>query len=809
MLRHNSLLVTRSSLISLVKVGLKPYFCLLQIKRGKLKVEGNYLALFLLVARSFRDKKLMFSNSRSIMNYWEKPAYNFLLQKDYDRAANVYEQSIDAEPEVVSHYWYLGLIQLLQGEEIEAQTTWMEGISNPNCDPDSEQVELWTAELVEILQTEAERQRSLPDYETAWLIRQHIREIAPKNLNNLLQIVWLCIELKTLTEADLTSLEILIEGLEEITVAGKLEVVDLNLLWQVLDALLKYPPYPLLVEFAEACLPYVKDQITFVYKLIHASVDLSYFYRRSDLAISLLELCLHLLPEEIEVLEHLSTLYQIAGDHDRGIATAKLSCELSVRLVDKFFANGLLLRAYLNQGGKWQEALSTFATQSALLSQLITEKPTELHPAIVNRLYVSNYFAPYIRDNPKLNHTLQNQISQLCQANTNVDLAAQMQRFRQRSHPKSQKLRIGYISHCMATHSVGWLARWLLRHHDRDRFQIYGYFQTYRQVSDDLQSWYESQMDGVYRAGVDGSGECDEMAAKIYQDQIDILIDLDSITLDGTCGVMARKPAPIQVTWLGWDASGIPAIDYFIADPYVLPDSAQEYYSEKIWRLPHTYIAVDGFEIAVPNLRRDQLDIPPDAVIFLSAQRGYKRHPETVRLQMQIIKAVPNSYFLIKGIADRDSIKDFFTEIASEVGVEFDRLRFLAMSPSEAIHRANLGIADVVLDTYPYNGATTTLETLWMCLPLVTRVGEQFAARNSYTMMMNAGITEGIAWSDAEYVEWGIRLGTDAALRQDIGARLKASRQTAPLWNAAQFTREMEKAYEQMWEIFWENKKAA
>lgn len=104
-----------------------------------------------------------------------------------------------------------------------------------------------------------------------------------------------------------------------------------------------------------------------------------------------------------------------------------------------------------------------------------------------------------------------------------------------------------------------------------------------------------------------------------------------------------------------------------------------------------------------------------------------------------------------------------------------------------------------MLDTFPYNGATTTLETLWMGIPLVTRMGEQFAARNSYTMLKNVGVEEGIAWTDEEYVEWGIRLGTDAVLRQQVREKLRQSRQTSPLWNAAQFTREMERAYEQMW----------
>ena len=297
-----------------------------------------------------------------------------------------------------------------------------------------------------------------------------------------------------------------------------------------------------------------------------------------------------------------------------------------------------------------------------------------------------------------------------------------------------------------------------------------------------------------------------EIAERIYEDDIDILIDLDSITLNTSCEIMALKPAPVQATWLGWDASGLPSIDYFIADPYVLPDSAQDYYREKIWRLPNTYIAVDGFEVGIPDLRRDELNIPSEAIVYLSAQTGYKRHPDTARLQMKIIKEVPNSYFLVKGLVDDDeAVQKFFEQIAEEEGVDFSHLRFLPDVALESTHRANLAIADIVLDTYPYNGATTTLETLWMCIPLVTRVGQQFAARNSYTMMMNVGVTEGIAWTDEEYVEWGIRLGKDEALRQQVVWKLRQSRHTSPLWNAKQFTREMEKAYEQMWQRYVES----
>jgi predicted O-linked N-acetylglucosamine transferase (SPINDLY family) len=187
-------------------------------------------------------------------------------------------------------------------------------------------------------------------------------------------------------------------------------------------------------------------------------------------------------------------------------------------------------------------------------------------------------------------------------------------------------------------------------------------------------------------------------------------------------------------------------------------------------------------------------------------QKGYKRHQPHLYLQMKIIKEVPNSYLLVKGDADPETTRVFFEEIAAEAGVDFSRIKFLPYARSEAVHRANLQVADVVLDTYPYNGATTTLETLWMGIPLVTRVGEQFSARNSYGMMVNAGITEGIAWTEEEYVEWGVRLGKDEKLRQQISWKLRQSRHTAPLWNAKQFTRDMETAYEQMWQRYLDSK---
>ncbi|MFN5516039.1 MAG: hypothetical protein ACK5CA_15190 [Cyanobacteriota bacterium] len=155
---------------------------------------------------------------------------------------------------------------------------------------------------------------------------------------------------------------------------------------------------------------------------------------------------------------------------------------------------------------------------------------------------------------------------------------------------------------------------------------------------------------------------------------------------------------------------------------------------------------------------------------------------------------------MIKGGKDNDLLRQMVLTSAQTLGVDPQRLYFLPADPDEETHRANLALADIVLDTYPYNGATTTLETLWMGVPLVTRVGEQFSARNSYAFLQQVGITEGVAWTDQEYVDWGAKLGQESGLRQALQARLLAARKTAPLWRGEAFTRQMEQAYQQMWE---------
>lgn len=734
------------------------------------------------------DLSSMNSTSRSTQSD------RFLTQGDYKNAISFYEQSIEAEPQVKFHYWYLGLMLLLDGQEAEAHTTWLLGM----VEGEPEQVEEWTVELIQVLETEAERRKKLEDYSVVWLIRQHMREIMPEDINNLLSLIQISIHQEQFTGDELRDWEV-IEILKQTQPCLEIEE---NLLLTTIKEVLDYDPlHPASLDFVEASLDRIQNLQEFMDIILITSSRLAYWKNRPDLSVRLAELYLRLDSDNVEVLLHLAAIYPNNAQYQKAIETAKRCYSLIKTLPDKVYASLCILRCLMAASGVTQEVFEHFTTHQTLLLSFIKDRDI-LNAIQTSRLINSYYFAPYLRDCGQENRKIQNQVASLFQVNIKKNETNQFYSTKYQADILSNKkqLKIGYLSACLKEHSVGWLARWLFQYHDRERFYIMGYFPNHDRGSSPLQEWYMNHVAHSYYT-IDPV----KMADQIAQDEIDILIELDSLTLDVSCEIVARKPAPVQVTWLGWDASGIPAVDYFIADPYVLPEYAQEYYSEKIWRLPQTYIAVDGFEVGVPTLRRDNLNIPKDAVVYYSGQRGYKRHPDTARLQMKILKEVPNSYFLIKGIADEESIKRFFTQLAEEEGVDTNRLRFLPHDRSEAIHRANLGIANVVLDTYPYNGATTTMETLWMGIPMVTRVGEQFAARNSYTMMINAGITEGIAWTDEEYVEWGIRLGKDEKLRQEISWRLRQGRQTAPLWNGKQFTREMENAYQQMWEIHLQN----
>lgn len=717
---------------------------------------------------------------------WKEAAYEYLLKQDYLAVANYYEEALEIEPNNYDYYWHLGLAYLLQEQEEEAQSTWLFAMTQAIVEEADELIQ----ELVEILSTEAQRQESLGDRQKSWLIRGHLREIAPNLINNLLELILLEINLKLFTLEKLNDWQVI-----ELLQQSPKNSVNPDLLLQVLKQVLEFSVAET-IAFARASLAHISEE-TFIDAVVPIAQRMANQERKVFFTIEIINLCLELQPNNLLLLNEQVHFYALVNNYQQALEIAYQFYENCQTLHTRLFGNYRILYTLIFSGN-WQKVELIANRHRKLLREIIDRQTDEIEPIVKSVLIGFTLPWLYIQDDLPENRWFQNQTSLLfyknyfnqvltsdCQSNSN-NLSLVI-------NPK-KPLKIGYIAHTFRKHSVGWLARWLLHYHDREKFQTAIYLGG--EFEDEItQTWYKQKVDIVRNI----QRNPQSTAQQIREDEIDILVDLDSITRNVTCLVMALKPAPVQVTWLGFDASGLPTIDYFIADPYVLPENAQAHYTEKLWRLPDTYLAVDGFEIGIPTLRRDDLGIPHDAVIYLSSHSGCKRHPATIRLQMRIIKEVANSYLLIKGISDEKSVKQLFSQIAAEEGVDLERLKFLPKDPNEYMHRANLQIADIALDTYPYNGATTTLEILWTGIPLVTRVGEQFAARNSYTFLRNVGVEEGIAWTEEEYLDWGIRLGKDKALREEVAWKLKKSKQTAPLWNGKQFALEMEQAYQQMW----------
>lgn len=725
----------------------------------------------------------MYDLQENSRNLWTEGEYSQFIQE--------LELAIQTNPNNLLNYWYLGLAYLLQKEEETAQLIWLSAIAE-NESEDSNEV---LFSLIQVLATEAERLTGLEQYHEAWAIRHHIREFAPQNLENLLELINLDIKLEEFLE---TSLEEF--GIIDCLNAGVSADIKNDLIVNTFDQVIQYPSDEALA-FAEACLPHFNSQLEWVEKVIHAAEIYANERLQTNFAIALIKLCLKYVPDNITALGYLPKFYTDCNSYEEALKAAYDFYEFSKTTEELFFANCILLRA-LSRQGDWSEIPSVASRLRKIIDGLIEAQSTQLSSNIIRYLIVITGLYLYLKDDISGNRKIQNQVAQLFQKNINTNASKIVKTPSFKLELSKKRLKVGYIASTLRNHSVGWLSRWLFKYHDHEKFEIYIYLVYQRPDNNFFANWFANQADQVRFLPSDITAS----VQTIRDDELDILIDLDSVTLDQTCTIMSFKPAPIQATWLGYDASGLPTIDYFIADPYVLPEDAQAHYQEKIWRLPSTYIAVAGFELDVPTLHRSDLEIPQDAIIFWSSQTGLKRNPDIIRLQMKILKNVPNSYFLLKGLGDPSILNTFFSKIADDEGVSLDRLRFLPMTENEYIHRANLQIADVVLDTYPYNGATTTLETLWAGIPLVTRVGQQFSARNSYAFMMNVGVTEGIAWTDEEYVEWGTRLGQDETLRQQVSWKLRQSRHTSSLWNPKQFTLEMETAYRQMYSKFVESK---
>jgi protein O-GlcNAc transferase len=362
---------------------------------------------------------------------------------------------------------------------------------------------------------------------------------------------------------------------------------------------------------------------------------------------------------------------------------------------------------------------------------------------------------------------------------------------------KKRRIRIGYLSPDFRNHPVARAISEITVQHDRGRFEVIAY-----SYGIDDGSRCRSRIGASCDAFVDiASLSYRDAAQRIYADDIDVLVDLAGHTHGTRLEIAALRPAPIQVSYLGFPGTiGAEFIDYIITDRTVTPPAQQSYYSEKFVYLPHCFMAVGRREPSTgTELRRSDFGLPDDGPVFCSFSATYKLEPIMFGLWMDVLRQTPGSVLWLA--CDDGTTRTNLQHQAEARGVEGERLRFASRLPYES-HLERLTLADLGLDTRIYNGGATTTDALSAGVPVIALRGRHFASRMSASILTAAGLPELVVDSLDEYGALAVRLAREPRALEAIRRRLRANRLSQPLFDTTGFVRHLERAYSQMWELF-------
>jgi tetratricopeptide (TPR) repeat protein len=355
-----------------------------------------------------------------------------------------------------------------------------------------------------------------------------------------------------------------------------------------------------------------------------------------------------------------------------------------------------------------------------------------------------------------------------------------------------ERLRIGYLSSDFQEHPAAYLITEMLELHDREAFEIHAY--SYGPASD---SAMRQRIVAAVDHFADIAWEADDRAyERIREDRIDILVDLKGYTVGDRIGIMARRAAPVQVTWLGYPGTtGSTFIDYLIADPFIIAAGEDGTCTERVLRMPHCYQPIDRRRTVAEARPRAAYGLPEQGMVLCCFNQAFKITPLIHAAWMRLLQALPGSVLWL--VDDNRWATANLKAATADAGVDPGRLVFAPRLPL-AEHLARYQVADLALDTFPYTSHTTASDALWCGCPLVALCGDTFAARVSGSILTAAGIPELIARSPAEYETTVLQLGRDPALLETLRGRIRDARGKAPLFDTAAFTRELESLYRQM-----------
>ena len=360
---------------------------------------------------------------------------------------------------------------------------------------------------------------------------------------------------------------------------------------------------------------------------------------------------------------------------------------------------------------------------------------------------------------------------------------------------RHERIRVAYVSADFHAHATAVLMAGVFEHHDRAKFETFA-------ISfgrDDGSPLRDRLKQGIERF-IDVRGQSDADIARLMRGlEIDIVVDLKGYTSEARPAVFAFRAAPVQVSYLGFPGTmGAPFMDYLIADPIVVPETHKPFYSEQIVWLPDTYQANDRTrEVSSAPTDRASAGLPRSGFVFCSFNNSYKIQPPVFDVWMRLLKSVEGSVLWLR--ADNAAATNNLNHEASARGIDPERLVFAPRCPLPE-HLARHRLADLFLDTLPYNAHTTASDALWMGLPVVTCKGTTFAGQVAASVLHAAGFPELVTESLADYEALALRLPRDPEALAELKGRLAAERTTMKLFDAARFTAHLEAAYTTMHE---------
>jgi predicted O-linked N-acetylglucosamine transferase (SPINDLY family) len=334
----------------------------------------------------------------------------------------------------------------------------------------------------------------------------------------------------------------------------------------------------------------------------------------------------------------------------------------------------------------------------------------------------------------------------------------------------------------------------IFEHHDRTRFETAAISWGAPDRSE-----MRTRLTAVFDRFIDIERETDARVARTLRDmEIDIAVDLMGFTGECRPGILALRPAPVQVNFLGYPGTmGAPYIDYLIADRVVIPEGEQQHYSENVVYLPDSYLPIDSSRlISSPVPARHEAGLPETGFVFASFNNSYKFSPEMFAVWMRLLHAVQGSVLWLS--AGNPAVARNLAREAEARGVEGGRLIFAPFMPRPEDHLARLKLADLFLDTLPYNAHATAGDALLAGLPVLTCKGSSFAGRVAASLLHSAGLTELTTESLADYEALALELAREPTMLALMKTKLARNRSTYPLFDTARFTRHIEAAFATM-----------